>query len=611
LELMSAALDGAGLVVVSGVSGAGKTSLLRAGVLPRLRQAGLGAAPAAAAWPVLVFTPGASPLTELAVRIAPLARTDAAALARQLASDPGGFAVTARQAALTLASTGDGGQPQVVLVVDQCEQLFTACPDALQRQAFVAALCAAAAGEAAGGCPAALAVLAVRADFEARLADFGQLTAAVQDRYLLTAMTRRQLRLAITGPAIAAGSAAEEDLVQVLLEEAAPARPGGAGVLPLLSHVLDQAWRARTGTAITLADYERAGGIEGAVAASAQRAYQALTPAQQEIARQVFTRLAAASPDGTDTAVPAARADLAAGAGHRAADVEAVLERFAAERLLTLDTATVAISHEVLLSAWPLLRDDWLAQARADRVTRTRLHASVTEWAQSSRDPSHLYRGIRLEAALAAAARIGADPRQHPLSQADHDFLRACHRASRRRGRARRQLTALLLSLITVLTAVFVIAVRAGHTAAAQRDIAVSRLLISQSRDLAGTKPALARQYSLAAWAITHSPQARYAMIQAAANPQAAVIYAATANGEVAYGPNDVGEVAFSPDGKTVTVSSISGIQLRSRATGRRAGAGVKFTSGTRVLPVAFSTDGKTVAAATSSPRFRSPDVTV
>jgi len=101
LELMSAALGGSGLIVVSGVSGAGKSSLLQAGVLPRLRQAGLTAAPEAASWPCLVFAPGSGPVGELAVRVAPLARADAAALRWQLAADPAGFALTARQAALS------------------------------------------------------------------------------------------------------------------------------------------------------------------------------------------------------------------------------------------------------------------------------------------------------------------------------------------------------------------------------------------------------------------------------------------------------------------------------------------------------------------------------
>ena len=202
-------------------------------------------------------------------------------------------------------------------MVDQFEQVFTQCADEGQRQAFITALCAAAdAGHGPDHAPAALVVLGVRADFEARCADYPELAGAVQDRYLVTPMTERQLRMAITEPAKAAGSSVDDDLVEVLLAEVRARQPGGsagAGVLPLLSHALDQAWRSRTGQVLTLADYERTGGIEGAVADSAQRAYDQLTPGQQAAARQVFTRLTATSSDGMDTADRATRAELTDG----------------------------------------------------------------------------------------------------------------------------------------------------------------------------------------------------------------------------------------------------------------------------------------------------------
>ena len=244
--------------------------------------------------------------------------------------------------------SGDQPAPQrrLLLVVDQFEELFTQCADEGQRRAFITALHAAAtAGHGPDQAPAALVVLGVRADFEARCADYPQLADAVQDRYLVTAMTGRQLRMAITEPAKKAGSGVDDDLVEVLLAEVRTGQPGtfGAGVLPLLSHALDQAWRsAGPGRPLTLADYERTGGIEGAVAASAQRAYDGLTPAQQAAARQVFLRLTATSSEGVDTADRATRAELTEGKSPaEAQDVEAVLEAFAAERLLTLAAGTV------------------------------------------------------------------------------------------------------------------------------------------------------------------------------------------------------------------------------------------------------------------------------
>src|SRR5690242_6400065 len=318
LDRMSHHLAGTGLLVVSGVSGAGKSSLLRAGVLPRVREDGLAAAPRAALWPCMVFTPTRAPLEELALHVAPLAGADAAAVRRGMAADPDGFALTARQAALARPAgppgNGDGpaahgGQPslqrRLLLVVDQFEELFTQCPEEGQRRAFITALHAAAtAGHGPDQTPAALVLLGMRADFEARCADYPQLAGPVQDRYLVTSMTERQLRMAITEPAKKAGAKVDDDLTGLLLAEVRTGQPGtfGAGVLPLLSHALDQAWQSRTGETVTLADYERAGGINGAVASSAQRAYEHLTPGQQAAARQVFTRLTATSAEGVDTA---------------------------------------------------------------------------------------------------------------------------------------------------------------------------------------------------------------------------------------------------------------------------------------------------------------------
>jgi hypothetical protein len=152
LERMSRLSGGSGLLVVSGVSGAGKSSLLRAGVLPRIRGAGLASVPDSASWPCLVCTPTRAPLDELALRVAMLAGADASAVRRGLDSDPGGFALTARQAALAPPPVPGGGpqgpaarqhrppgQQRLLLVVDQFEQLFTQCADDRQRQAFITA----------------------------------------------------------------------------------------------------------------------------------------------------------------------------------------------------------------------------------------------------------------------------------------------------------------------------------------------------------------------------------------------------------------------------------------------------------------------------------------
>ena len=126
-----------------------------------------------------------------------------------------------------------------------------------------------------------------------------------------------------------------------------------------------------------------------------------------------------------DSADRTTRAELTEGkSAAEAQDVEMVLEAFAAQRLLTLAAGTVEISHEALLTAWPLLRDTWLAETRADRIVRTRLRNTVAEWERQSHDPSYLYSGSLLQAANETAARIGADPARNPsLSPTERDDL--------------------------------------------------------------------------------------------------------------------------------------------------------------------------------------------
>jgi WD40 repeat protein len=604
LGRMSRLLPGAGLMVVSGVSGAGKSSLLRAGVLPRIRGAGFASAPEAATWPCLVFTPGRAPLDELALRVAVLAGADAAAVRRGLDSDPSGFALTARQATFAFPSI-PGNDPEspgpgrhqsrrrLLLVVDQFEQVFTQCGDEGQRQGFITALCAAAGvGHGADSPPAALVVLGVRADFEGRCADYPQLADAVQDRYLVTAMTERQMRVAITEPAKKAGSQVDGDLVEVLLAEVRSRQPGagGAGVLPLLSHALDQAWRSRLGEALTPADYERTGGIEGAVADSAQRAFDRLTLGQQAAARQVFTRLTAISAEGVDTADRATRAELVEGRGAaEIQDVNAVLEAFAAERLLTLAADSVELSHEVLPAAWPLLRDVWLAETHADRIVRTRLHNVAGEWERHSRDSSYLYGGSLLQAAAETAARIGADTARHPpLSQTERDFLHTSKLAAGRRTRRRRAVAGVLVLLLIASVAGAGIAGAAARNANQQRTVAVAGQLAAESEALDAADPVTASLLAAAAWQIDPTAQARASMLDVLAQPDHGAVSAG--NDFLAIGPTGV---EFSPDGKTLAITGGPGqVRLWDLTTHTQ----IALPSRYSVAAVAFSPDGKTLA---------------
>jgi len=605
LELMAQHLHGVGLLVVSGASGAGKSSLLRAGVLACIGESGLPLVPGSASWPRLLLTPTRAPLDELALRVALLAGTDAAAVRRGLDASPQGFALTTRQAALTgqndlsdesragRAGPGNaaGQHRRLLLIVDQFEELFTQCGDEAPRRAYVTALRAAAtAGPGPDQSPPALVVLGVRADFETRCADYPELVGPVQDRYLVTAMTERQLRMAITEPAKKAEMSVDGDLVEVLLAEMRAGRGVfGAGMLPLLSYALDQAWRNRTGATLTLADYERTGGIEGAVASSAQRVYDQLTTGQQAAARQVFTRLVATTGDGADTTDRATRAELTEGKKPaQAQDVEAVLEAFAAERLLTLAADTVEISHEALLTAWPLLQDAWLAETRTDRIIRTRLRNAAAEWAAHSRDPSYLYGGSLLDAAVRAAARNSGDPGHHtPLIQAEREFLDASSRAQRRSARRRQAFFVLLIALVGFASAT-IVAVRSSQQVTHERDLAVSAGLISESESLGPARRQLSAQLSIAAWDVNHSSAARYAMLAAAARYPIATR---------TWPMSLTVSAAFSPDGKMLASASADGtVGLWNMATEHRI-PGRPSGQGGKVLSVAFGSHGETLAS--------------
>ncbi|HSS90564.1 MAG TPA: hypothetical protein VLL69_14690 [Streptosporangiaceae bacterium] len=339
----------------------------------------------------------------------------------------------------------------------------------------------------------------------------------------------------------------------------------------------------------------------GGRAGSAQRVYDGLTPGEQTAARQVFLRLAAANSDGVDTADRATRAELTDGKSPAdARDVETVLEGFAAERLLTLAAGTVELSHEVLLTAWPLLRDTWLTDTRADRIVRTRLHTTAAEWAHHSRDPSYLYGGSLLQAATDTTTRIGADHARHPLSQTETDFLHASDRAHHRTVRRRRRLIALLTALVLGLATATALAVRASQQVTQKRDILISGLLISQSQRLGHANPALSRLLSVAAWRINPSSAARYAMLAAAARP--GIIAVLTSDGGA------VTSVAFRPDGRTLATGNADGTTRLWDMASHRQIAALTGPTGP-VSSVAFSRDGKTLAASRGDHTVRLWDV--
>jgi WD40 repeat protein len=518
VEELAERLERQRFVVVIGASGSGKSSLLRAGLVPRLRPLAT----------TVVLTPGPRPLEECAVRLGALAGVTPGGLYEELREDPANLGRVVRQA--VARSEAD----ELVLIVDQFEETFTLCPDETERNRFIEALVTAALAEA-GRCRVAL---GVRADFYAHCTHHAPLVEAMRDAQVpVGPMSLDELRRAVVKPAQQAGLTVEGALLASLTAQA----HGQAGVLPLLSHALLQTWRRRRGNALTLAAFDAAGGLEGGLARTAEEFYQRLDPEQRKLARGVFMRLTALGEGTEDTRRPARLEELDGLAGADDGDVGAVLDRAAAARLLTVDRDRVELAHEALIRCWPRLHG-WLTEDREAVRTLRQLTEAAQAWEALGRDPGALYRGTRLDMATALE--------RASLSAREREFLdaslaaRAVERAAvRRRARFRHGALALLTVLLVLASTTAVFAVRAQRAADRQRDAASSQRAAERAAALRAANPALAAQLSLAAYRLSPTTEARGSLLSTFATP-----YATQLPGQ----SSAVKAMAFSADGRVL-----------------------------------------------------------
>ncbi|MGW5258219.1 nSTAND1 domain-containing NTPase [Streptomyces sp. NPDC004012] len=547
------------MVAVVGASGSGKSSLLRAGLIPALQAEGLSEGRLAA---IRILTPGSRP------------------------SSTHADALTASREA------GD-----TVVVVDQFEELFTLCADPAQRAAFLAALAGAVEPDSR-----LRVVIAIRADFLGRCAEHRALAAALRDATLLVGpMGPDELREAVLKPAAAAGLIVERALTARIVEDVAD-EPGG---LPMMSHALLETWRRRKGRTLALAAYETAGGVHGALTRTAEELYSGLSPNQAETARRILLRLITPGEGAQDTSRPADHTELEAhSATDEPADTASVLEQLARARLITLDGDTVHLAHEALITAWPRLQS-WIDGAR----DRLRVHRQITEaaraWDALDRDPGALYRGTRLATAEESLAGHRAD-----LAPVECAFLDASiaareqeRRAAARAARRFRSLLSAVTALLVLASSAAVIAFQQRSLARAGRDRAVAEQVVAEAGQLHATDPSLAARMYVAAHRLRPNREAAAGLLD---TQNVALSSVLTGHSQAVYA------VAFSPDGRTLaTGAGDDTIRLWSLADpAHPVPLGRPLTGHTSwVYWLQFSPDGRTLASASRDRTVRLWDI--
>ena len=393
LEVLLKAAQQGPLTVVRGASGSGKSSLLRAGLAARLTAAGTT---------VKLLTPGAHPLSRLP------------------------------------AADIDGCD---VMIVDQFEETFTLCADERERAGFLDAL-----SELVSDQDGPALVIGIRTDFYERCMSHPGLAAVLLDSVHLPVgpMSEQDLRAIITEPAGRAGLSVDPDLVVTVVAEAAEQ----TGALPMVAHALRETWSRQQGDTLALADYRAAGGVSGAIARTAEHLYADLEADQQQMLRAVLLRLVALGSGSSDTRRGLDRDELA-GIGP-AGELDAVLDRLAAARLIVVDQDLVDIAHEALLTGWPRLRE-WLTADREILLRHQRLTSDAAEWDRNGRGEDYLYRGTRLALWDGEASFV-------PLNESERTFLAACRSSAAERARARRRTRFAFGGLPVAAAAVIVLA---------------------------------------------------------------------------------------------------------------------------------------------------------
>jgi WD40 repeat protein/serine/threonine protein kinase/DNA-binding winged helix-turn-helix (wHTH) protein len=399
------AADGPGsrLLALVGPSGSGKSSAVRAGLIPALRR---GAVPASERWFVATMVPGKNPFDGLVAALLRLAPTAPPPdLAERAEREDGGLAEI-----VAWALPDDSSE--LLLVIDQFEELFSLVEDENRRATFLAAL------QTATTDPRSRVrvVTTLRADFLDRPLAYGGFAELLRaGTELVVPLTAEELERAISVPARRVGATVDAGLVGQLVSDVL----GRPSALPLLQFTLAELFDRRYDGKLSAASYERLGGVAGAVARGAEEIYGELSPGRKAAARQLFLRLVEPREGAETTRRRVHRSELLS-LTEDASEMEAVIDTYARRRLLSFDCEadtrepTVELAHEAVLWAWGGLRE-WIEEARDDLRMQRQIAAAARDWRDSGREPSFFVGGARLE--QLASWRSRSDLALTPMEQ--------------------------------------------------------------------------------------------------------------------------------------------------------------------------------------------------
>jgi WD40 repeat protein/transcriptional regulator with XRE-family HTH domain/tRNA A-37 threonylcarbamoyl transferase component Bud32 len=615
-------------LAVIGPSGSGKSSVVRAGLIPALRQGGL---PDSDKWFIVEMMPGSHPLEELEAALLRIAVNPPESLLAQLQKDERGLLRAVRRI------LPPDNTIELVLVIDQFEEIFTLCDDETGRIHLLDSLVTAVLDPRSR----LRVVITLRADFTDRplqYVDFGELVR--QRTEFVLPLTPDELEDVILKPAERVGLTVEPGLAETIITDLGD-QPG---TLPLLQYTLTELFERRVGRVLTLGTYQASGGVRGALAARADDLYTELDEAGRKAARQLFLRLITPGEftgDGLtapDTRRRVLRSELVSiqppsNSPHRGENastsppvegieggqlLDQVIDLYGRHRLLTFDRdpvtrgPTVEVAHEALIREWERLRQ-WLDEDREFLLWQQRLRAALHQWQASEQDEGALLRGAPL-----AEAENWHNQRWADLNKVEREFIQTSlalqeRRESEReqeriaRERLRRRITqglavGLVIAIVLLVLAGWQwqraaqerqVALDAQATAAAERDQAqnsVSRQLAVQ--DLAHLEGQLDLALLLSVEAVQTADTA---------DAQSALLTGLETSPQLTTFLRDhtdpVKSVAFSSDGQILASGSNDGtIILWDVATGQPLGPPLTGHTDT-VRSVAFSPDGQTLAS--------------